>query len=64
MYHGLALKHWIKENNLEGYDVRPFQFIVVDSRAGSTLSPIIYQTCDRDIEVGLNGGYLRQDPER
>lgn len=55
----IALKEYIKNErkDLLEYTFLPFAFIVVESKLTSSYAALIFETCDRDIEVGLNGGY-------
>lgn len=68
----IALQHYIKYLNtqymLEGkdidlstYTIAPFRFIVVSSRPKNYEPALIYLTTPNDLEVGLNGGFLKED---
>lgn len=52
-----AFKQYQKENLDGDYEVKPFIFIVVESKLGSSFPAIIFETTKHDIHGGIYGGY-------
>jgi hypothetical protein len=54
----LSDKSPIKHLLDEGYTLKDFIFIVVESKVSSSHPAIIFETCKKDRDVGLLGGYV------
>lgn len=59
-FYTIALQNWIetmsKVKDLSDYEVRQFQFIVVDSKLSSSHPALIFQCTEKDLKCGLEGG--------
>jgi hypothetical protein len=53
-----AAEYWAKQEGLEGYTIKPMEFVVGDTSANNR-RPIRYQTTGEDLQSGLNGFTLR-----
>lgn len=62
-WYTLAIAAWVKHERpyLSDYVIKPFKFIVVESKINSYNPAIIYQCSHHDIHVGMYGGYDKYD---
>lgn len=51
-----ALHHWMKENGMKDYEIKPFTFIVAFTNEKG-IGPQLWQMCNRDYHVGRFGIY-------
>lgn len=59
-FYTYALELWVKEHNLQDYNLLPFQFVVVESKKSSRQPAIVYQCSPSDLRAGKEGGCLKQ----
>jgi len=52
-YQHAVLNHFIPEENLQGYELLPFTFIVTSSKRGIPEMPIIYKVESQDFRFGM-----------
>lgn len=53
-----AVHQYLQENNLY-YTIYPFQFVVVEIKEYPKMGPIIWETSEKDIDCGMNGGFIK-----
>lgn len=66
----LALQQYLQSRaewdtqDILSYEILPFKFIVVESKANSTSPCLIYECSENDIYTGLYGGYTKETKSR